>query len=113
MDGLLIIDGDGGMDSRACYNRSESPALGDRTRSLVLVNYFHTIPLRLTACMEHSLGLLDVLGTCYTAAGNRWANFLAVDYYKVLCHGCYISPVRTRTLKCVMQQMFGRSIAEE
>lgn len=24
-----------------------------------------------------------MLKTCYGAAGNRWANFVAVDYYKV------------------------------
>lgn len=117
--------GDGGMDSRACYNRSESPALGDRTRSLVLVNYFHTIPLRLTACMEHSLGLLDVLGTCYTAAGNRWANFLAVDYYKrsdgggvfgatdmlngmLICGRDDVHACRKRTLKDALYDVLGR-----
>ncbi|KAI5007797.1 hypothetical protein ZWY2020_008845 [Hordeum vulgare] len=74
--------GDGGMSSRACRRRAESLDLDNRTRSLVLVNYFHTVPLRVTACVEHSLGLADVLRVCHAAAGNRWANFLAVDYYK-------------------------------
>uniref|UniRef100_A0A453B527 PI-PLC X domain-containing protein n=2 Tax=Aegilops tauschii subsp. strangulata TaxID=200361 RepID=A0A453B527_AEGTS len=74
--------GDGGMSSRACRRRAESLALDSRTRLLILVNYFHTVPLRVTACVEHSLGLADVLRACHAAAGDRWANFLAVDYYK-------------------------------
>ncbi|KAL6656923.1 hypothetical protein ACP70R_004703 [Stipagrostis hirtigluma subsp. patula] len=74
--------GDGGMRAGECRNRSESRELGDRTRSLVLVNYFHTVPLRVTACAEHSLGLAGALRACHAAAGDRWANFLAVDYYK-------------------------------
>ena len=76
-------DGDGGMSSRSCRRRAESLALRNRTRSLVLVNYFHTVPLGVTACAEHSVGLADVLRACHAAAGDRWANFLAVDYYKV------------------------------
>uniref|UniRef100_A0A453B4P0 Uncharacterized protein n=1 Tax=Aegilops tauschii subsp. strangulata TaxID=200361 RepID=A0A453B4P0_AEGTS len=76
------VHGDGGMSSRACRRRAESLALDSRTRLLILVNYFHTVPLRVTACVEHSLGLADVLRACHAAAGDRWANFLAVDYYK-------------------------------
>jgi hypothetical protein len=57
--------------------------MGNRTRSLVLVNYFHTVPLGVTECAEHSMGLVDVLRACHAAAGDRWANFMAVDYYKV------------------------------
>ncbi|XP_037475036.1 PI-PLC X domain-containing protein At5g67130-like [Triticum dicoccoides] len=74
--------GDVGMNSRVCRNRSESAVLSDRTKSLVLVNYFRTRPVQGTACMEHSRGLVEVLHTCHAASGNRWANFLAVDYYK-------------------------------
>jgi hypothetical protein len=47
------IDGDGGMSSRSCHSRSESLDMGNRTRSLVLVNYFHTVPLGVTECAEH------------------------------------------------------------
>ncbi|VAH55159.1 unnamed protein product [Triticum turgidum subsp. durum] len=74
--------GEVGMNSRACRNHSESAVLGDRTKSLVLVNYFRMPPVQGTSCMEHSRGLMEVLHTCHAAAGNRWANFLAVDYYK-------------------------------
>ena len=31
----------------------------------------------------HSKSLTDMLNMCYGAAGNRWANFIAVDYHKV------------------------------
>ncbi|WVZ66632.1 hypothetical protein U9M48_015822 [Paspalum notatum var. saurae] len=74
--------GDGGMHPGSCPSRSESAALDDTARSLVLVNYFHTVPLGPTACLEHSQGLVDMLRTCHAAAGDRWANFVAVDYYK-------------------------------
>ncbi|KAF0922688.1 hypothetical protein E2562_001085 [Oryza meyeriana var. granulata] len=33
--------------------------------------------------MDHSRGLKDVLKSCHAATGNRWANFLAIDFYKV------------------------------
>ncbi|XP_044432591.1 PI-PLC X domain-containing protein At5g67130-like [Triticum aestivum] len=72
--------GDVGMDSRVCRNRSESAVLSDRSKSLVLVNYFRSRPVQGSTCMEHSRGLVEVLHTCHAAAGNRWANFLAVDY---------------------------------
>lgn len=82
-DNNAYIDGDVGMNHEACNNRSESPFLYNRTRSLVLVNYFRTVALPWTASTEHSHGLVDVLKICHIAAGNRWANFLAVDFYKV------------------------------
>ncbi|XP_052110854.1 PI-PLC X domain-containing protein At5g67130-like isoform X3 [Arachis duranensis] len=31
---------------------------------------------------DNSASLIDMLQTCHGAAGNRWANFVAVDYYK-------------------------------
>ncbi|OAY77956.1 PI-PLC X domain-containing protein [Ananas comosus] len=30
----------------------------------------------------NSMGLVDMLNTCYIASGHRWANFVAVNYYK-------------------------------
>ncbi|KAK3032544.1 hypothetical protein RJ639_036783 [Escallonia herrerae] len=74
--------GDGGMKAGSCPNRAESSPLDDKTKSLVLVNYFRSVPLKLLACSQNSADLSDMLQTCYGAAGNRWANFVAVDYYK-------------------------------
>jgi hypothetical protein len=74
--------GDDGMDAGKCSNRAESAPLNDKTKSLVLMNYFPSVPVKLTACLQHSNSVSDMVNTCYGAAGNRWANFLAVDYYK-------------------------------
>ncbi|KAM3271495.1 hypothetical protein ACQJBY_041974 [Aegilops geniculata] len=74
--------GDDGMDAGECSNRAESAPLNDKTKSLVLMNYFPSVPVKLTACLQHNKGLTDMASTCYSAAGNRWANFIAVDYYK-------------------------------
>jgi hypothetical protein len=71
------------MDAGECSNRAESAPLNDKTKSLVLMNYFPSVPVKLTACLQHNKGLTDMASTCYSAAGNRWANFIAVDYYKV------------------------------
>ncbi|EEF50727.1 phospholipase C, putative [Ricinus communis] len=65
-----------------CTNRGESAPLNDKTKSLVLVNHFGSVPLKEIACYENSGSLINSLRTCYGAAGNRWANFVAVDYYK-------------------------------
>ncbi|KAK1430576.1 hypothetical protein QVD17_13417 [Tagetes erecta] len=56
--------------------------MNDTTKSLVLVNYFRTLPLKLLACGQNNGGLLDMTKTCYSDSANRWANFLAVDFYK-------------------------------
>ena len=71
------------MKAGSCPNRAESSPLDDKSKSLVLVNYFRTTPFKPITCAENSGGLIDMLKTCYGAAGNRWANFVAVDYYKV------------------------------
>ncbi|KNA24112.1 hypothetical protein SOVF_018820 [Spinacia oleracea] len=73
--------GDGGMKAGNCTNRAESSALSV-TKSLVLVNYFRSVPLKDLSCVDNSANLMKMLRTCHTAAGNRWANFVAVDYYK-------------------------------
>ncbi|XXG55520.1 hypothetical protein AAC387_Pa03g3176 [Persea americana] len=49
--------GDDGMQPGICSNRKESSPLYDKS-------------------------LINMLHTCYGAAGDRWANFVAVDYYK-------------------------------
>ncbi|KAG8661631.1 hypothetical protein MANES_01G026400v8 [Manihot esculenta] len=73
--------GDDGL-SKNCTNRAESSSLSDKTKSLVLVNHFGSVPVKEIACNENSASLIDTLHTCYAASGNRWANFVAVDYYK-------------------------------
>ncbi|XP_077216539.1 PI-PLC X domain-containing protein At5g67130-like isoform X2 [Tasmannia lanceolata] len=74
--------GDGGMKPASCPNRSESEPMSDKTKSLVLVNYFQTFPIKENTCKINSVDLINMLHTCYNASGNRWANFLAVNYYK-------------------------------
>ncbi|KAJ3673087.1 hypothetical protein LUZ60_006461 [Juncus effusus] len=74
--------GDAGMERGKCTNREESPLLNDTTKSLILMNYFPTISLKSTACLQNSMGLTDMINTCYDSAGHRWPNFLAVNYYK-------------------------------
>ncbi|KAK7381228.1 hypothetical protein VNO78_33759 [Psophocarpus tetragonolobus] len=74
--------GDGGRRAGRCPHRAESSPLNDKSKSLVLVNYFRSAPLKLITCEDNSGGLIDMLQTCRGAAGNRWGNFVAVDYYK-------------------------------
>lgn len=78
-----ISDGDEGMVSGSCPNRTESPAMNTKSRSLVLQNFFHSTPNRSEACADNSAPLLNMMKTCYDAAGKRWPNFIAVDYYQV------------------------------
>lgn len=74
--------GDGGMKAGNCPSRKESSPLNDTSKSLVLINHFRTVPIKSLACVQNSEDLLDMVETCYGTAGNRWANFVAVDYYK-------------------------------
>ncbi|XP_057787383.1 PI-PLC X domain-containing protein At5g67130-like [Salvia miltiorrhiza] len=74
--------GDGGMVAGSCPNRAESPAMNLTSRSLVLMNYFPDNPDVATACKHNSVPLADMMNTCYQAAGRRWPNFIAVDFYK-------------------------------
>ncbi|KAK4262304.1 hypothetical protein QN277_027883 [Acacia crassicarpa] len=73
--------GDEGMVSGSCPNRAESPAMNTKSRSLVLQNFFHSTPNRSQTCADNSGPLLNMMKTCYDAAGKRWPNFIAVDYY--------------------------------
>jgi hypothetical protein len=100
---LLITDGDDGMDAGKCSNRAESAPLNDKTKSLVLVNYFPSVPVKVTACLQHSKSLTDMVNTCYGAAGNRWANLLAVDYYKVIQLGDNVQRSRVQLLLVLLQ----------
>lgn len=71
------------MKEGNCQNRAESSPLNDKTKSLVLVNRFKSVPIKPISCKDNSDGLDKMLQTCYGASGNRWANFVAVDFYSV------------------------------
>ena len=66
-----------------CPNRTESSPMNTITRSLVLVNYFRSTPNITETCKDNSAPLLKMVKTCYKASGNRWPNFVAVNFYKV------------------------------
>ncbi|KAK6251957.1 hypothetical protein QUC31_013677 [Theobroma cacao] len=74
--------GDDGEHTGECGNRGESAPLNDKTKSLVLVNHFHSIPIKGMTCEDNSAVVVSMLDSCYGAAGSRWANFVAVNYYK-------------------------------
>ncbi|PPS07229.1 hypothetical protein GOBAR_AA13420 [Gossypium barbadense] len=74
--------GDVGEHPGECSNRGESAPLDDKSKSLVLLNHFHSIAFKVMACEDNSASLISMLDTCYGRSGNRWANFVAVDYYK-------------------------------
>ncbi|KAK7252826.1 hypothetical protein RIF29_37046 [Crotalaria pallida] len=73
--------GNEGMQAGSCPNRAESPAMDTKSRSLVLVNYFRSTPNRSQSCADNSAPLVSMMNTCHGAAGKRWPNFVAVDYY--------------------------------
>ncbi|KAK9135931.1 hypothetical protein Syun_015261 [Stephania yunnanensis] len=73
--------GDPGVIQGSCPNRRESWPLNSRKASLFLQNYFPTFPIEDQACKEHSVGLVELVNTCYKAAGNMMPNFLAVNFY--------------------------------
>ncbi|KAK5842633.1 hypothetical protein PVK06_005011 [Gossypium arboreum] len=79
---VKLANGDGRIQARSCSNTAESSGLDDKTKSLVLINYFHSMSSKKKTCENNSRDLINMLRTCYTAPGNRWANFVVVDYYK-------------------------------
>uniref|UniRef100_A0A1J3EM23 PI-PLC X domain-containing protein n=1 Tax=Noccaea caerulescens TaxID=107243 RepID=A0A1J3EM23_NOCCA len=74
--------GNGGLKEGECPNRAQSAAMSDKSKSLVLVNHFPDAPDLIVACKQNSAPLLESIKTCYQAAGQRWPNFIAVDFYK-------------------------------
>ncbi|TQD84836.1 hypothetical protein C1H46_029614 [Malus baccata] len=75
--------GSGGIIPGSCPNRAESSPMNTKSRSLVLVNFFRDLPNASASCMDNSAPLLSAASkTCYEAAGKRWPNFIAVDYYE-------------------------------
>ncbi|WCJ31175.1 PLC-like phosphodiesterases superfamily protein [Euphorbia peplus] len=75
--------GNNGTIAGSCPNRAESPPMNTKTISLILQNYFLTNPNATVACMDNSAPLISMTNTCYEAAGKRWPNFIAVDYYQL------------------------------
>jgi hypothetical protein len=74
--------GDEGLKDGSCFNRNESSPLDTSSRSLVLQNYFGTNPNSTKACSDNSSPLISMMTTCHEAAGKRWPNFIAVDFYQ-------------------------------
>ncbi|KAG8642628.1 PI-PLC X domain-containing protein At5g67130 [Manihot esculenta] len=74
--------GDPGLKARSCTNRAESPPLNTPTVSLFVLNYFPTSPNISEACSANSSPLSAMAINCYEAAGKRWPNFIAVDFYQ-------------------------------
>ncbi|GMI68818.1 hypothetical protein like AT5G67130 [Hibiscus trionum] len=73
--------GDAGLRPGRCPNRKESKPLNSKTASLVLMNFYTSLPSGDVVCKEHSAPLADMIRTCYRAAANRMPNFVAVDFY--------------------------------
>lgn len=74
--------GNEGMTAGSCSNRDESSPMNTKSRSLVLQNYFPTDPNITVACSDNSAPLISMIKTCHKAAGERWPNFIAVDFYQ-------------------------------
>ncbi|GLU13552.1 hypothetical protein SLE2022_301840 [Rubroshorea leprosula] len=74
--------GDDGMKAGSCPNRAESSSMNTKNISLVLQNYFPTNPNGTEACADNSAPLISMMKTCYNASGNRWPNFIAVDFHR-------------------------------
>lgn len=82
---FIVTDPDGseGQIAGSCPRRSESLPLNTTSRSLVLQNHFSTNPNVTGACIDNSASLITIMGTCQRAAGGRWPNYIAVDFYQV------------------------------
>ncbi|CAM6039017.1 unnamed protein product [Sphagnum compactum] len=74
--------GDDGMKQGICINRGGSSVMSDTTKALIVQNFFPTNPNPIEVCVDNSDALWNELSSCYSASGNRWSNFLAVDFYK-------------------------------
>ncbi|XP_065876808.1 PI-PLC X domain-containing protein At5g67130-like [Euphorbia lathyris] len=75
--------GNNGTIPGSCPNRAESAPMNTKTISLILQNYFLTNPNESVSCMDNSAPLISMTNTCYEAAGKRWPNFIAVDFYQL------------------------------
>ena len=77
----LAADGSQGLVDGRCPSRAESKPMDSTAQSLVLMNFFTTNPSQSWACGNNSAPLVRRLRTCHDAAGKRWPNFIAVDFY--------------------------------
>jgi hypothetical protein len=80
---FVCADGNEGMVEGKCPNRAESPAMDSKSQSLVLMNFFTTDPSQTGVCANNSAPLVSMLKTCHDLSGNRWPNYIAVDFYMV------------------------------
>ncbi|RDY05231.1 PI-PLC X domain-containing protein, partial [Mucuna pruriens] len=76
------IDGYDGTRGGSCTNRAESFPMNTTTKSLVLMNYFRNVQNSKETCRDNSSPLISMMNMCFIAAGNRWPNYVAVDFYK-------------------------------
>lgn len=74
--------GNDGMGRGHCLHRAESYPMNTTTKSLVLMNYYRNVLNSNEACKDNSSPLIRKMHTCYKDAGNRWPNYIAVDFYK-------------------------------
>ncbi|PRQ23121.1 putative PLC-like phosphodiesterase, TIM beta/alpha-barrel domain-containing protein [Rosa chinensis] len=76
-----FIDGDNGMKAGTCGNRGESSLMMNKTKSIILMNYFSSNPNIIRSCNDNPDPLLDMIKTCQVATANQWPNFVAADFY--------------------------------
>ncbi|KHN05834.1 PI-PLC X domain-containing protein, partial [Glycine soja] len=74
--------GHDGMKGGSCSNRVESLPMNTTTKSLVLMNYFRNVQNSKEVCRDNSSPLISMMNMCFMVAGNRWPNYVAVDFYK-------------------------------
>ena len=93
------------MSDGGCPKRSESRPMDSKAQSLVLLNFFTSNPSQSWACSNNSAPLISRLNACYQASGNRWPNYIAVDFYMVLYVDWYMYMYTLATRACLNDQI--------